>query len=173
MSTRDDKLILDACCGSRMFWFDKEHEDTVFMDIRELVTELNDSTAKTGKRKLEIKPNVVADFTDMPFEDGAFKIVVLDPPHFESLGENSWMALKYGVLKGNWRKMLSDGFKEAFRVLEDYGILIFKWNEREVKVSEVLALTPNKPLVGHTTGRQSQTMWFVFMKYPNPTLITQ
>lgn len=26
------KQILDACCGSRMFWFDKEHPATVFMD---------------------------------------------------------------------------------------------------------------------------------------------
>lgn len=28
------KKILDVCCGSRMFWFDREHKDTVFMDIR-------------------------------------------------------------------------------------------------------------------------------------------
>lgn len=30
------KKILDACCGSRMFWFDKENADVEFMDIREL-----------------------------------------------------------------------------------------------------------------------------------------
>lgn len=29
------KLILDACCGSRMFWFDKNRADTVYMDIRD------------------------------------------------------------------------------------------------------------------------------------------
>ena len=28
------KQILDACCGSRMFWFDKEHPATVLMDNR-------------------------------------------------------------------------------------------------------------------------------------------
>ena len=28
------KQILDACCGSRMFWFDKEHPAAVFMDNR-------------------------------------------------------------------------------------------------------------------------------------------
>ena len=28
------KKILDACCGSKMFWFDKENENTVFMDNR-------------------------------------------------------------------------------------------------------------------------------------------
>lgn len=26
------KKILDACCGSRMFWFDKENPDTIFAD---------------------------------------------------------------------------------------------------------------------------------------------
>lgn len=29
------KAILDACCGSRMFWFDRRHPDVVFMDRRE------------------------------------------------------------------------------------------------------------------------------------------
>lgn len=27
--------ILDACCGSKMFWFDKDNEYTTYMDIRE------------------------------------------------------------------------------------------------------------------------------------------
>lgn len=67
--------ILDACCGSRMFWFDKENEYTMYMDIRELDTNLSDG------RKLEIKPDIVADFRDMPFEDETFHLVVFDPPH--------------------------------------------------------------------------------------------
>lgn len=25
------KPVLDACCGSRMFWFDRRHPDVVFM----------------------------------------------------------------------------------------------------------------------------------------------
>lgn len=28
------KPVLDACCGSRMFWFDRHHPDVVFMDRR-------------------------------------------------------------------------------------------------------------------------------------------
>lgn len=27
-----DKLILDACCGSRMFWFDKHNPLVLFVD---------------------------------------------------------------------------------------------------------------------------------------------
>lgn len=34
--------ILDACCGSKMFWFDKEHKETVYMDKRTLDTTLCD-----------------------------------------------------------------------------------------------------------------------------------
>ena len=48
--------ILDACCGSRMFWFDKENPDVVFADNRELETTLCDG------RKLVIKPDVKMDF---------------------------------------------------------------------------------------------------------------
>lgn len=67
--------VLDACCGSKMFWFDKENEDVTYMDIREVETELSDG------RMLEVKPDVVADFRDMPFEDETFHLVVFDPPH--------------------------------------------------------------------------------------------
>ena len=28
----NDKLILDACCGSRMFWFDKAEPHTTYID---------------------------------------------------------------------------------------------------------------------------------------------
>ena len=30
----EDKFILDACCGSKMFWFDKKQPNTKFIDIR-------------------------------------------------------------------------------------------------------------------------------------------
>ncbi|HGH5581089.1 TPA: SAM-dependent methyltransferase, partial [Staphylococcus pseudintermedius] len=66
------KRILDACCGSRMFWFDKNNRNTVFMDNRQLQTNLCDG------RKLEVNPDVVADFRNMPFDDESFYMVVFD-----------------------------------------------------------------------------------------------
>ena len=54
------KPILDACCGSRMFWFDKNNPMALFMDNREL-----DDTLCDG-RSLQVKPDVVGDFRDMP-----------------------------------------------------------------------------------------------------------
>lgn len=153
-----DKKILDACCGSRMFWFDKENPDVIYQDIRSEEHILCDG------RKLEVKPDVVADFRDMPYPDGSFKLVVFDPPHLAKAGENSWLAKKYGVLSANWQDDLAKGFKECFRVLEPNGVLIFKWNEDQIKVSQIITLSPIAPLFGHTTGRHGKTHWITFIK---------
>lgn len=159
-----NKPILDACCGSRMFWFDKNNENVLFVDKRSETLTAKD---KDKIRTIEIKPDIIADFTDLPFSDESFYMVVFDPPHLKSLGETSWMAKKYGRLTGDWRKMISDGFDECMRVLKPNGSLIFKWSESEIKVSEVLQAIKYKPLFGHTTGRQSKTIWMAFMKIDN------
>ena len=79
-------------------------------------------------------------------------------------GNKSWLALKYGKLGQSWQDDLSKGFAECFRVLESGGVLIFNWNEDPIKVSEILKLTPNKPLFGHVTKRHGGTIWLTFMK---------
>lgn len=156
-----DKKILDACCGSRMFWFDKNNPDVLFMDKRSETVTAKD---KDKIRVIEVSPDVVADFTNMPFEDCSFFMVVFDPPHLKTLGETSWMAKKYGKLPNNWHEMIIKGFDEGMRVLKSNGTLIFKWNESEIKSAEILKLIPYKPLFGHTTGRQSKTIWMAFLK---------
>lgn len=74
------KKILDVCCGSKMFWFNKDRTDTVYMDNR---------------------------------------------------------------------------------VLEANGILVFKWNEEQIKLNEILKLTDVKALFGN---KRAKTHWLVFMK---------
>lgn len=44
------------------------------------------------------------------------------------------------------------------------GFLIFKWNETDIRVSEVLKLTTEKPVFGHISGKRSNTHWICFMK---------
>ena len=159
-----DKKILDACCGSRMFWFDKTNKDVLFADIRTETAEAKDSSCKSGIRIIEIAPDVECDFRDMPFKDNTFKMVVFDPPHLKTLGKKSWMAKKYGVLLPTWQLDIKAGFEECIRVLEPYGTLIFKWNESEITVPEILEAVGKQPLFGHKSGKRSNTHWMVFMK---------
>lgn len=150
--------VLDACSGSRMFWFDKQNPNVLFGDIREEAHVLCDG------RALQISPDMLMDFREMPFPDEAFKVVVFDPPHLRNAGEESWMRKKCGALNADWRDDLSKGFAECFRVLATDGILIFKWNETQIKVREVLALTSHAPLFGHKSGKQQATHWITFLK---------
>ena len=151
-------MILDPCCGSRMMWFDKQNQGVVFGDRRREEHTLCDG------RTLRIDPDVLLDFTDLPYEDGTFKLVAFDPPHLHTAGPRSWMAAKYGKLSETWQEDLKKGFAECFRVLSSDGVLVFKWNETQVKIREVLALTDVQPLFGHPTGRKGLTHWYVFMK---------
>lgn len=147
--------VLDACCGSRMFWFDKNDERVLFMDKRQLETTLSDG------RKLTVNPDIVGDFTDMPFEDNTFHHVVFDPPHLVKVGDTSWLALKYGKLNDNWKDELKKGFDECMRVLKPNGTLIFKWNEQQIKLKEILDLFEYKPLYGN---RRAKTHWIAYLK---------
>lgn len=47
------------------------------------------------------------------------------------------------------------------RVLEPDGLLVFKWNEDQIKLSEVLSAFDKKPLLGDQRGK---TRWLVFIK---------
>lgn len=108
-----------------MFWFDKQNEDVLYMDNRQLNDVLCDG------RTLNINPDVIADFRDMPFADEL------------------------------WQFDIKQGFEECMRVLKTNGTLIFKWNEDQVPLKEVLQAIDHKPLFGN---RRSKTHWLVFMK---------
>lgn len=150
--------VLDPCCGSRMFWFDKKDQRVLFGDIRSEAHILCDG------RALNITPDIAMDFRAMPFPDGSFGLVVFDPPHLTRAGTKSWMGKKYGVLGADWRADIRRGFAECFRVLRPGGVLIFKWADVQVNVTEVLRLTTERPLFGHKSGKREKTHWMTFMK---------
>ena len=160
MNLSPNKIILDVCCGSRMFWFNKKHPNVIYTDNRKLDTILCDG------RTLKIEPDEIVDFRKIPYPSNNFKLVVFDPPHLKTLGKTSWLAKKYGVLGENWKEDIKQGFDECMRVLDIYGTLIFKWNESEIKIKELLSVIKVEPLFGHTTGRQVKTIWMCFMKFP-------
>lgn len=157
--------VLDPCCGTRMMWFDQQNPVATFGDQRHETIVVTDRTHhEDGTRTLRIEPDQIMDFRAMPFADESFKLVAFDPPHLERAGPKSWLAAKYGKLSDDWRADLMAGFAECFRVLEPHGVLVFKWNETQVKLQEVLALTPHAPLFGQVSGRSGMTHWLVFMK---------
>jgi tRNA G10 N-methylase Trm11 len=158
-----------------MFWFDKQNPNVEFCDIREVETTLCDG------RSFEVKPDTICDFTNLPFPDKSFKLVVFDPPHllrntgkskmadmYGSLNEKAvptgYQHIKYGALYDDWKDLIHKGFAECWRVLDNYGTLIFKWNETDIKVSEVLKVIGAQPLFGHKSGKASKTHWMAFMK---------
>lgn len=150
------KEILDACCGSRMFWYHQNHPAVLYMDNRELETQLCDG------RRLIVKPDLVGDFRCMPFEDNSFSLVVFDPPHLIHAGAKSWLSAKYGVLnRETWKQDLKAGFSECFRVLKDNGVLVFKWSEDQIPFRDIEPLFPVAPLFG---DRRGKTRWTIFMK---------
>ena len=156
-------MILDACCGSKMFWFNKSDERAVFSDNRIEQHVLKDRSNKIGYRLLVVNPDVKADFTALPYKGNSFPLVVFDPPHLIKNGSSGWLAKKYGKLGRDWQSDIRDGFKECFRVLRPEGTLIFKWNERDIPLAKILSLTPEKPLFGNTAKNLS-THWIVFIK---------
>ncbi|WP_314813686.1 SAM-dependent methyltransferase [Porphyromonas endodontalis] len=156
------KKILDACCGGKMFYFDKNDPRVLFQDIRQIETELCDG------RKFCVSPDVLADFTNMPYPSESFSLVVFDPPHLKYTGSKKelkgWQMTKYGNLGKDWKDTIRKGFSECFRVLRGGGFLIFKWNETDIPLYDILELTDERPILGHKSGKRSNTHWILFMK---------
>ena len=87
-----------------------------------------------------------------------------DPPHLINVGDNAWMAKKYGRLDENWPQMIHDGFCECMRVLRDDGVLIFKWSEVQIPTRKVIDAIGCEPLFGHRSGKKMNTHWLCYMK---------
>jgi len=161
--------VLDPCCGGRMMWFAPFDQRGLFGDLRHESLEVTDrSIGSPGSRAIHIHPDIQMDFRHLPFPDATFQIVAFDPPHLVTAGKRSWMAAKYGRLGDDWRDDLKRGFAECFRVLKPNGVLIFKWNEIQIPVKDVLDCTDHTPLFGQRSGKASKTHWMTFLKPDTP-----
>ena len=157
------KYILDVCCGGRQFWFDKTQKNTVYMDMRR-----EEKGYQDVRPNKEIKPDIVANFKNIPFPDETFKLIVMDPPHIIADGPLFRMTKEYGWLEQDtWWWDIRNGFNECWRVLQNYGILIFKWNEASIKRTDILNAIGKDPLFGHPVLSKIPTHWFCFMKTPS------
>ena len=160
----DNKFILDACCGGRMFWINKKHPNTLYIDNRTVEIGHID---QRGRRHC-VKPDLVMDFRSMDLPDEHFRLIVWDPPHLKTLTKTSILRKKNGSLNAEtWQADLKQGFSECWRVLRPYGVLIFKWSETEIRLNKVIGLFSQKPLFGHPIMSKTRTHWLCFMKIPD------
>lgn len=143
-------------------WFVRKDDRALYVDRRRETLERSHADYK--RAPIVVDPDILCDFTALPFPDDSFAHVVFDPPHVirkEALGN---VTKFYGCLNGDWKEMLRLGFAECFRVLKPEGTLIFKWTETQIPLREILALTPEKPLYGHQSGAKARTHWCAFLK---------
>ena len=76
--------VLDAYCGTRMMWIDKNDERAVFVDCRSESFFIAPGRAYKNGAELFVSPDKKADFTSLPFGNESFYHVVFDPPHHTS-----------------------------------------------------------------------------------------
>jgi len=178
-------MILDATCGNRVMWKEKQVHHVVYMD---------------KEKELRIKPTIVADLRKAPFRDKSFQAIFFDPPYYwgsdnlwylipdaktyyEKFGEKRQAPRYYGVDKFASRSSLISAIyytlKEFHRVLQPNGLLWLKWCEVKISLdkifclflnfTEMLRLVIGDPLQTHS---DCQTYWICFLpnKPAKPTL---
>lgn len=150
--------ILDISAGNRAIWFNKNHPDAIYVDVRP-----------------EVGPSIVADARALPVEIGeGYDLIVFDPPHKNNTGQN--MAKNYGAwTHAQIREIIAGSAKEAHRVTRDDGLMALKWNDHSLKLATVLGMIEPwwEPLFGHGVTHQqrgkSATSW-VMLRRRNPIL---
>jgi len=96
----DAETALDTTYGNGAFWDGSAHVAV---------------TAHDGNP--ERAPDGVADFTELPYDDEAFDVVLFDPPHVADAGDDSIMGRRFGTMRnGELHAAVRAGACEAFRV---------------------------------------------------------
>lgn len=151
--------ILDMSAGNRAVWFNKNHPDCTYLDIR-----------------ASVEPTVVADTRKLPSSIGkGYELIVFDPPHV-NFGANAEMSKTYGHhTTEEIRDIIRGSASEAHRVSAPDALMAFKWNDHDQKLDKVLALMEEwwEPLFGHGTSVRTkhscQTYWVMLRRKELPT----
>lgn len=146
--------ILDLSAGNRAVWFNRNHPDAVYVDVRP-----------------EVEPTFVADARALPAEVGeGYDLVLFDPPH-KNNGADGNMARNYGHWTADEiRSVVVGTAKEAHRVTKPNALMAFKWNDHTWKLQTVLTMLDPwwEPLFGHgARGQQrhaTMTFWVMLRR---------
>lgn len=103
----DAETALDATYGSGAFWDGSAHVKVTAHDL--------------DPRRA---PDGAADFRDLPYDDGARDVVLLDAPHLADAGEDSIMGERFGTASSaDLEQLVRDGVCECWRVAK-LGIIV-------------------------------------------------
>lgn len=146
--------ILDLTAGNRAIWFNKEHPDALYIDIR-----------------AEVGPDIVADSRKLwPLAvSSLYDLVVFDPPHL-NFGARSNMSKSYGHhTTRDILDLVQKTAKAAFNVTRPDALMALKWNDHSISLKRILALMPQwEPLFGHgvstSTRRNKATSWVMLRR---------
>src|SRR3546814_17384008 len=99
-----NKRVLDPCSGGRSMWFDRNHPDVVFGDVRSEPLTVTDNSRgnPTGQRTLRIEPDVRLDVRDLPYAYATFRSVAFALRRLVHARPHSWLEARYGRLGTAW-----------------------------------------------------------------------
>jgi hypothetical protein len=161
-------MILDATASNRAIYETKECKNIVYLDV---------------EKKLERKPTIFADNTQLPFRDEVFDTVFYDPPYYWLQGksfygipdiatwkqihpdDNRKVPVYYGVDKVKSRGQLIANIYRAFsefnRTLKRDGLVWFKWCNFQIPLRNIINfLIDWIVLIKLKVSDSSQVGWF-------------
>ena len=164
-------MILDATCGFKSTWFEKNiHDGVVYIDHRVMKP-----LKLPNGRNWEILPDIKAKWQALPFRDNVFSCIYFDPPQIfakRKKKETMVMKITYDVLDPwTWRETIRKAFFEFMRVLKPDGVIVLKWNETGKSLDEFLDCCPLKPMFGTPTNHNSRHLTF-FVVFKNQKIVS-
>jgi hypothetical protein len=145
--------LVDLSAGTRSIWFNKNHPDAVYIDIRP-----------------EVNPTLIVDSRKTGLPSANFGLVVFDPPH-ANFSKNGNMSKNYGHhTAAQIKEIIKGTAREAHRITYSNALMAFKWNDHDLKLESALKLLEPywEPLFGQKTSirtlRASTTYWVMLKR---------
>src|SRR3990167_8089000 len=160
MGKLEDKKIIDVACGGRMFWFDKQQPNTLFVDKRTMQPEI--VGYGIHKRIRKCLPDKIMDFRKLDLPNNRFSLVVFDPPHL-FLGKNSHTGNKKhnayndDLPEKEYQEQQIRVLNELWRITKSTGSLFYNHKNR---IKNGLSIIPYEWIFRSNWFIKQELIWF-------------